>query len=218
MRKNLKVISTSAVPVLSIEEIKRHCKVVSTGDDLVLGELALSSLASAEKYLNKHLLETTIELQQDDFEYGSGFTYSNYATAFLNSLSQDKERGVRFIQLKRQPIISITSVKFTDTDGNETTVDNGDYYLDNSGRVVFLSSLDASYLRQLAGIKVTYKCGYGTKSSDIPIEIKIAIKNHIFFMYNAISIKAVGKQSSDPFTMPLGIMGVYDKYRNINGI
>ncbi len=69
------------------------------------------------------------------------------------------DRFAPIIELPRSPVISVTSVVYTDADGNETTMDAGDYLVDGKfGRIAFkkIPSFNPAILNP---IKITYTAG-----------------------------------------------------------
>ena len=77
----------------------------------------------------------------------------------------------------QKPIDSITSIEYLDTDGETQLVDPETYALDQGRRQAYLvggSSWPSAFAQQNA-ITVTYVCGYGETSSEVPRLIQRAI-------------------------------------------
>ena len=89
---------------LELPEVKKHCRITHTDDDAYLQELIYSSVEKAEHENDLALSEMTFDLLLDDFPLE--------------------------ILIWKWPVSSITSVKYTDTDGNTQTVTSTNYGTD----------------------------------------------------------------------------------------
>lgn len=81
------------------------------------------------------------------------------------------------IELPRPPLQSVTSIKYTDEDGNQSTFASSNYIVDTANnRVVLKSSATwpSDVLQRVAAILVTFVAGYGT-AADVPTIYKQAI-------------------------------------------
>ena len=81
------------------------------------------------------------------------------------------------IELPRPPLQSVTSIKYTDEDGNQSTFASSNYIVDTANnRVVLKSSATwpSDVLQRVAAILVTFVAGYST-SADVPTIYKQAI-------------------------------------------
>ena len=217
MRKSSKIITPNTTAPVDLATIKLFCKVDTNDDDAVLGDLISSAKIAYQKYTNSFLLETTIEQQQDSFEQTQASNFFDILP-LLSGLSITNTSAVRYIELLYSPVISITSVKVTDIDNNETTISSSDYVLDNAGRIIFSNNLLFSNLREVSAFKVTYKTGFGTAASDIPTDILLGLKAHVLTAYNASSLKAKEAIAFDAFGLPDSVKSIYQSYLNINGI
>ena len=215
--KTIKVLTLNNVSVLDLETVKKHCKISVSDDDNVIKDLILSAKLIAEKLMNLHFLETELLLTADNFEYANSKDFASFSIPFLYNVP-NLNSGVRYIQLLRTPILEVIEVSYIDSDDVENIIDAADYFLDNTGRLVFSNSLDFGSMRAVAGLQVTYKVGFGKQASDIPGDLRVALKNHIFYMYNAISIRTDKRANVDPFQLTEGLKSIYMSYRNNNGI
>ncbi len=210
MRKTVKVTTKNNTEIISVADAKIFCKIQSNTDDTVITDLINSARASCEMYINRFLLSTVLQLQQDDFEYSPVSSFNNLPTNLF--YPSNEKQGVKYVQLPYLPVISIGSVKIVDDEGTETTLTSGtDYFLDNSGRVVFSDSVSVSNMRDLAGIIINYTVGYGTTASDIPADLKLGLKMHIQNMHRGIS--GTIKNLSNPMGLPDGVKSIYHQHR-----
>ncbi len=87
-----------------------------------------------------------------------------------------------YIELPKQPVVSIVSVKYFDTDNAEHTIDSANYYFD-SKKIVF-SDVSFESIRDLDSLSINYTAGFGSTMADIPSNIKTAIKYYLSDLYN----------------------------------
>jgi hypothetical protein len=83
-------------------------------------------------------------------------------------------RGERFIELQFPPIISLVSIAYDDSDGNEQTLDPADYRL-RRGAVYFTSTAPDS-----EDMRIRYRAGYSDGNSpegaNVPRNVLAALK------------------------------------------
>lgn len=84
------------------------------------------------------------------------------------------------IVFPRPPLQSVTSVTFTDVDGNETVVDDGDYLVDTDswpGRLVLKAdkAWPSVILPAIGGVVIRFVAGYGDAPADVPMPIRQAL-------------------------------------------
>lgn len=123
------------------------------------------------------------------------------------------------LRLPLFPVISITSVKYTDTAGTEQTIPSENYTLKNDdlgAYVEFTSSYSFPSLNtESAAVRVTYLAGYadiaGTpKTSSVPDDIKNAIAllvRHWFDNPGAVVVGVTAQQ------LPQGVDALLAKHR-----
>lgn len=123
------------------------------------------------------------------------------------------------LRLPLFPVISITSVKYTDTNGAEQTIASENYTLKNDdlgAYVEFTSSYSFPSLNtESAAVRVTYLAGYadiaGTpKTSSVPDDIKNAIAllvRHWFDNPGAVVVGVTAQQ------LPQGVDALLAKHR-----
>jgi len=92
-----------------------------------------------------------------------------------------------FYSLRRCPLQSISSIKYTDEDDDSQTVDSGDYYIikDNAfSRIGFVDDFDTPSIRNRPQqIEIIFKAGFGDADIDIPLDIQQGLLEHITYMY-----------------------------------
>ena len=149
----LKLITAPTVEPVTLAEVKEQLSIPDTIQDNVINRHIPSARRYAENYTQRSLLTQTWELALDAFS--------------------DE------IELYRQPVQSITSVKYIDTDGVEQTLSSPNYGLDDySPRHWLIPAIDTEWPDTHEGsnmVKIRYVTGYGDAASDIPDDIRQAI-------------------------------------------
>ncbi len=92
------------------------------------------------------------------------------------------------IKIRRRPVQSVTSVKYTDSDGNTSTVDSGDYNVDTASlipRIVLKATKQwpSVVLDTVNAVVVRFVGGYGDSGNDVPEELIQAMRRVIAHHY-----------------------------------
>jgi uncharacterized phiE125 gp8 family phage protein len=153
----LKVVTEPAEEPVSVAEVKEHCRISVAEDDTLLeGYIASARQAVEDTYTYRSLVTRT---------------YDYYLQGWPSGL---------VIKLPKPPLVSVTSVTYTDTDGTAHTLSADDYHVDTAsepGRIVL--AYDASWptetLQTSNPIVIRYVAGYGD-AADVPEWAKWAIK------------------------------------------
>jgi uncharacterized phiE125 gp8 family phage protein len=147
----LRVITAVATEPVTLTQAKLHLKVDDTADNDLITALITMAREMAEHYTSTALAPQTLELALDDFPHDG---------------THDA------IRLPRGPATSITSVKYTDTDGAEQTITGTAYALSLYGKATDLAPTygnewpstqdvpDAVRVRYVAGPTTAPKAAY----------------------------------------------------------
>lgn len=157
MQKRLTITRTvdpSAEPV-SVDEAKSHLRVDITDDDTLIGTLITAARDYVEQTTRRALVTQTWQYFLDDWP------------------------GISEIVLPKPPLQSVTSVVYTDSDGNDNTWSSSEYAVDTDnepGAVVlgYNESYPSGTLDVVNPITVTYVAGYGAAAA-VPWIFKQAI-------------------------------------------
>jgi uncharacterized phiE125 gp8 family phage protein len=149
---------------LTLDEVKSYLRVDFNDDDVYIRSLIITARKYCENYQNRAYITQTRELTLDDWP------------------SDD------IIEIPRGKLQSITSIKYKDYAGAETTISSSDYVVSTKsekGRIApaYDKSWPSFTAYPLDPITVRYVCGYGT-SEDVPETIKQAILFLISFWYD----------------------------------
>lgn len=137
---------------VELPEVKAHCRIDHTDDDAYLQELIYSVQDQLKDEYDIYLNEETYDLLLDKFP--------------------------KTIEIWGWPIASITSVKYTDGDGNTQTVDSSNYTTDLFGKPARIAPID-SYTwpiprDSINAVQVRFVTGF-TSPAVIRGDIKSAI-------------------------------------------
>lgn len=155
MDMKLVTVTAPAVEPISLDEAKLHLRVDIDAEDTPIGGWITAARLSAEKFLNRALVTQTFDLFLDSWPAG------------------------KVIRLPRPPLQSVTFIKYTDDEGNESTLPAGQYLVDTAGepgQVVLKNSHSwpSVDLREVNGIQVRFVAGYGNAAA-VPANYKTAM-------------------------------------------
>lgn len=156
-----KVITSPADEPVSVEEVKNHLRIDSENEDVQLIEFITAAREYGEDYTRRAFATQTIEMMMDEFPYTD------------------------YIELPAPPLQSVTSVKYKDSAGVETTMTvNNDYIVDTDsdiGRIVlpYGATWPSFTAYSVNPIRIRYQAGY----TALPSVFKNAMLLHIGLMY-----------------------------------
>lgn len=188
----LKLITAPAAEPVSTSEAKSHLRVDTTADDTYIGTLITVARQNVESHLRRSLINQTWEVVLDAFPAG-------------------------VIRLPKPPLASVTSIKYTDDEGNESTYSSANYVVDTDtepGRVVLKSgqTWPAVTLAAANGVRVRYVAGYGAAGSNVPQAIRQAILLVIGSLYENREDVLVA-QGVSIGVLPFGVVALLAPYR-----
>ncbi len=181
------VTSPPAVTPVSLDEIKQQLA-IDTGDfDTRLTGLILAATNHVENLTGRSLITRSYR-------------------AFRNWWPQDNRTGavMRYIQLERGPLISVSALTIYDDADNATVFSTTGYYVDTSsviGRIVLRRGvvwpMFPTALRVANGIQIDWTAGFGPNPTDVPDEYRLAIRMVVGAMN-----EQRGDESAPPVTPP----------------
>jgi len=154
---SVKVINPNAGLVVPLATLKAHCYVVGTQDDALITEYAASATDLAQNFTGRFFLQTVAEYRMDGFPNANSF------------------------YIPRPPLISVDKIEYYDVDGVLQEFDLNKLYIvkeERIGRVVLKSgeSWEKTESGRPNSVIVTFKSGYGNTSTDVPSDIRNAIR------------------------------------------
>lgn len=138
----LSLITATSTTVCSLEEIKDFLRISTTDEDGLLEQMTIAAQQIAQNYQGRSYLTQTWEYTMDGFP-----------------------TSIESIELPMAaPLQSITSIKYYDTDGTETTWSSTCYHTDiksEPGKVVlrYGETYPAETLQTNNGVVITYVAG-----------------------------------------------------------
>lgn len=174
---------------LDLSEIRNHLLEVGGGRDDAIESYAKAARVALELWSGRQFMKATYTLLLDDFPSSSSY-------------SAGSREG--HILLPRPPLQSVTSVSYTDTDGDSQTVATTVYGVDTTsepGRIYLKEgqSWPSDVLAQPQSVTVVYVAGYSssatvaTQRAAVPENVKHAIRlltEHYFDMDTTKGITA----------------------------
>ena len=171
------VFTAPTVEPLSTAEAKSHLRVTSSDDDTLIDSYVKSARDIFQDVSHRALLTQTLEYSFECWPSG------------------------RVLELPRPPLQSVTSVAYTDTDGNSQTLAATEYAVDTRaivGRIVLGKDKTWPSLDDIANaVVVKYKAGYGAAATDVPPTILQAIRFLVAQFYEVREPVVVGSMASE---------------------
>ncbi len=177
----LKVITPPASEPLDLATAKVHLRVDTTDDDALITSLITAARQYCEQYQNRAYVTQTLELTLDEFP------------------------DMPF-DLPMPPLQSVTSIKYIDKDGLETTWDPANYIVDvdsQPGRIALAygKTLPTVTLKPVNAVKIQFVAGYGATAA-VPQTVKQAMLLLIGAWYEQREALVVG---STVTTVPFAV-------------
>jgi uncharacterized phiE125 gp8 family phage protein len=184
------IVTAPTIEPVSLEEAKAHVRVDIAADDALIRGLVVAARQMAETITRRALCTQTWDYLLDEFP------------------------GEDQIYLPFPPLQSVTSVKYTDEDDDESTFSSSSYLVDaysEPGRIRLKSgySWPGDTLRVVNGVAVRFVCGYG-EPGDVPDAIKSAMLLMIGHWYENREAATVGAVARE---VPLGVEALLWPYR-----
>ena len=181
-------IKTKTAPVkypITLEEAKNHLNLDLdlTDDDDYIKTLIAAATQSAEQFLHRRLITQTWYL-------------------YLNKWWLFDRLVMPFGRLQ-----SVTSIKYKDQDGDETTWDSSEYIVNidsDPGEIIlgYNESFPTDTLYPSNPITIEFICGYGLSGSDVEDNIKHAIKLIISDLYENREAIVITGGTASLFELP----------------
>lgn len=182
----LKLITAPTNPVLTTSEAKAHLRVSSSAEDTLIDSMVLAATKLVEYETGRRLITQTWEKIID----GIPLIYpksSDWWEGTRDGALSDLRSEADFISLDLAPVASITTVTSYDTANSSAVWDSSNYFLDaykEPARLVKnLGSSWPTSLRARAAIIVRFVAGYGSNGSDVPDDLRQAVRLILAHLY-----------------------------------
>lgn len=154
----------AAAPAVSDAELKLFAKIDLTDDDALVTALNETAEEYTKDTLERSLVHETFELSLDEFP-----------------------RSGCPIDICRTPLVSVTSIKYTDTDGVEQTLAATEYKVDTKAEpaAIYEAHLKTwpSTRDEVNSVRVVFVAGFGAAAADVPNQFKTIIKQLFVHWY-----------------------------------
>lgn len=176
--KALVLVLAPAQEPVTLVEMRLHLKIDSdiTADNALISALIEAARRSAEVFTQRVFITQTWDLFLDTFPGASN-------SLFLRAPRSD------LIELPKAPLQSVTTITYVDNNGNtQTLVEDTDFTVDSNsepGRILpIVGSFWPATQSVMNAVKVRFIAGYGDAETDVPEDIKAAIKVMVGGWYN----------------------------------
>ena len=160
----LKLVTAPAAEPLSVAETQDYLRIDPANDQTLIASLITASRRALEEYTSRSLINTT-----------------------WDDAVEARQLVGTSLRLPRAPLASITSATYYADDGTAATFSATSYYADTystPGRLVLLDGASwPSALRERASLVVRFVAGYGSSSTYVPEEIRMALLMLCGLMY-----------------------------------
>jgi len=189
----LDLVTPPANEIISTADAKHHLRVDISDDDGYIDGLVTAVRMYLERICWSAFITQTYDLYLDDWPAAS------------------------VIHLPRAPLQSVSSITYTDDDGNESTFASVDYIVDTvskPARIVLADSATwpTGTLRNANAIVIRFVAGYGDNAEDVPAPIIHAAKLLLTDYYENRE-QSIVMQGATVNQLPWGVPALLRPYR-----
>lgn len=200
----MRATSSAANPVVTVAEIKNSLRIEAsdTRDDTLLEELIETATKLLEKEFGLSMVNKTYRTSWDAlpaeliidsllptgsrsglsirYSGGTGINYQQAITVL--------EKETDNLNLGVYPATSITEFAYFDEENTKQVYDSSNYYLDTESNPSRASKLPREIwfsepLVRASAIRVEFEAGFGANTSDVPVEMKMAVLRFAEYLY-----------------------------------
>jgi len=185
------ITSQPALEPISLSEAKDHLRIDGTDEDTYLATVITAARKFCEQYCNRAFITQTWKQYPDVFSDG--------------------------MKLSINPVQSVTSITYYDVDGVSQTLNASQYQIDLSDdvcRIYEAVAVDFPDVQdeKINPITITYVAGYGSAATDVPMDIRHAIKLMISHLFeNREGVLTVSSVQNIP--LPKTVQVLLNNYR-----
>ena len=184
------IVTEPTAEPLTLTEVKDSLRDTPVEDDALVSVLITAARRAAEAHTHRVFVTQTWDYFADKFPASA----------------------ITFLELPRPPLVSVTSIKYTDTDGVQQTWDSSKYVVDTHaerGRILpAWSEIWPSTRQVMNAVEIRFVAGYGVPD-DVPEDIRTAMLlqiNHLYDHRQSVVIGAIGT------VLPLGVKALLSPY------
>lgn len=159
---NLSLVTAPTTEPLTVQEVKDHLRILDSDEDSLLYTYITAARQFVENQTRRALITQTWDLKLDEFP-----------------------KFDEVIELPKSPIQSVTSITYTDENGDSQTLSTAIEDLTSiPARLTPAYQLDWPTTRDIINaVTIRYVAGYGDSASDVPMALRHAIKLCIGHLY-----------------------------------
>lgn len=154
-RITYKVTGEPGVEPLELADLKSRLRVTTSDFDTEITDLLKAGRRQVEHDSHRKLINQTVQMSLDRFPTGSE------------------------LEIRLAPVSVITSVGYTDSDGDSQTFASSNYTADLTSTPPRLQLADGVFWPATDNIPnavvVTFTAGYGASADDVPVEARLAV-------------------------------------------
>lgn len=192
MRYALVTSTPPGADPLAIEDAREHVKVLDSLEDANIQKYERAARDWYEDAACRALINTVFTLHLDSFP-GQG-------SDLRDTRGWDGEVDRFAIYLPRNPVVSVASIKYDDTDGVEQTLASTEYRVAAAGeprRITPAYGKTWPTAREQTGaVRVVFTAGYGTAATDVPERVKQVIRlllSHSFEHHEPVLVGTIAE-------------------------
>lgn len=186
----LRLVTAPSLEPVTVAQAKKHLRLEIADDDEYVGDVITAARMYFERATNRSLNTQTWRLTLDDFppycDQRGTISYPFLREGFFATPFDFVDGTTQVIRLPMGQVQSVTSITYLDTSGASTAFTN--YRLDNSeniARLVPAYNYEWPATRgDIASVTIDYVTGYGALATDVPGDIRHAIKTLIAYWYD----------------------------------
>jgi uncharacterized phiE125 gp8 family phage protein len=186
------VVATAAASLpVSRTEAKAHCRVDISIDDTAIDDLIKAATEAVQIRTGRQLINATFRASWRNWPRESKF------------------------RLIREPLVSVSHVKYYDDTETLQTLSSSLYYVDSDSTPPCVemkpgAAIPSLYYERPGLIQVTFVAGYGSDATDVPAPLKHAIKLLVAHWYENHEGHVVNGYARE---LPDGIKALCDSYK-----
>lgn len=166
--------SARTIAPVSLDEVKDYLRIDGTEEDAMLSRLIDVATSRVEERTLRSMITRTVTVDIDR-----------------------REIAGHNLQLYYGPVQSITSVTAYDEDGDTTTVNSDDYYLDGDQLVGQNQGFQWDIERQYKALRIIYEAGDGDSRLDVQETMRQGVIECVAEMYEFRQGAIVGSSVAD---------------------
>lgn len=203
------------VGVVTLAEIKSHCRIDADSEDTYLTHLIDAAQTFVENDTSRRFITQTAQVSLDNWPAATGEMpwWDGQVQGAIGSFTQ-----ATTLRLPLAPTQSVTSIALLDED-DEGTAFTG-FYLDKAdgfGQIVLKKGVSwPTVLRDKGGIVIDFMVGYGSDGSFAPSDLKHAVlllAAHWFETREGVTPSMA--KGMEPKAIPFGVQAILNKYRRL---